>query len=63
MNGIIEPRQDVELDLDNNSQVLYMYFDLHLDLMESTRRLIGFSFVNRFYYGIVSLFSLFTLFG
>jgi len=40
-----------------------MDLDLHLDLMEFTGRLIGFPLVNGVYFGIVSLFSLFTLFG
>jgi len=40
-----------------------MDLDLHLDLMEFTGRLIGFPLVNGVYFGIVSLFSLFTSSG
>ena len=53
MNGTIGPRQDLELDLDNFSRVLDMNLDLRLDLMEFTGRLIGFPFVNGFYFEIV----------
>jgi hypothetical protein len=63
MTGIIGPRQDLELDLANFSRVLDVHLDLRLDLIEFTGRLIGFPFVNGFYFGIVSLISLFTLFG
>jgi len=61
MIGIIGPRKDHEKDLDNFSRVLDMDVDLLLDLMEFTRRLIGFPLVNGLYFGIVSLCSLFIL--
>jgi hypothetical protein len=63
MTGIIGPRQDLELHLANFSRVLDVDLDLRLDLMEFTGRLIGLPFVNGFYFGIISLFGLFTLFG
>jgi hypothetical protein len=44
-------------------RVLDMGLDLRLDRIEFTGRLIGFPLVNGFYFGIVSLFSLFTMFG